>query len=252
MTPRVEDAALLFGRGRFLDDLDPLPGALSAAVVRSPHPHARIRGVDTAAALGAPGVAAVIGPDEVAAELRPFPLSVKTPMPYHAGATSRARFVGEPVAVVVATDRDLAEDAAELVQVDYEPLPSVTDTAKRCGTPRLCCTRRRPATWRRTARHVWPRRRSVLPCRPRDQRGVLLPSVLLDADGVLLGGDRLDGQRRRPGPGGGGVGQLPRAVLHGAGAGPRARPAGVPAPAARAGRHRRQLRHQGRIYPTSR
>jgi 2-furoyl-CoA dehydrogenase large subunit len=126
----VEDAALLFGRGRFLDDLDPLPGALSAAVVRSPHPHARIRGVDTAAALGAPGVAAVIGPDEVAAELRPFPLSVKTPMPYHAGATSRARFVGEPVAVVVATDRYLAEDAAELVQVDYEPLPSVTDTAQ--------------------------------------------------------------------------------------------------------------------------
>ena len=130
MTPRVEDAALLFGRGQFLDDLDPLPGALSAAVVRSPHPHARIRGVDTAAALGAPGVAAVIGPDEVAAELRPFPLSVKTPMPYQAGATSRARFVGEPVAVVVATDRYLAEDAAELVQVGYEPLPSVTDTAQ--------------------------------------------------------------------------------------------------------------------------
>ena len=126
---RVEDAALLCGRGRFLDDLDPMPGALTAAIVRSPHPHARIHGFDAAAARNAPGVVAIVGPGDVAAELRPFPLSVKTPMPYYAGATSRVRFVGEPVAVVVATDRYLAEDAAELVQVDYEPLPSVTDTA---------------------------------------------------------------------------------------------------------------------------
>ncbi|HEY4466056.1 MAG TPA: xanthine dehydrogenase family protein molybdopterin-binding subunit [Streptosporangiaceae bacterium] len=125
---RIEDAALVSGQGRFLDDLDPLPGALAAAVVRSPHPHARIRSFDATAARQAPGVAAVIGPEEVAAGLRPFPLSVKTPMPYHAGATSRVRFVGEPVAVVVATDRYLAEDAAELVRVDYDVLPSVTDT----------------------------------------------------------------------------------------------------------------------------
>ena len=129
VTPRVEDAPLLTGRGRFLDDLDPLPGALAAAIVRSPHPHARIRGVDTRRALAAPGVAAVVGPEEVAAGLRPFPLSVKTPMPYYAAATDRARFVGEPVAVVVATDRYLAEDAAELVDVDYEVLPAVTGTA---------------------------------------------------------------------------------------------------------------------------
>ena len=125
---RIEDTALVSGQGRFLDDLDPLPGALAAAVVRSPHPHARIRSVDLSQALAAPGVAAVIGPEEVAAGLRPFPLSVKTPMPYHAGATTRVRFVGEPVAVVVATDRYLAEDAAELVRADYDVLPSVTDT----------------------------------------------------------------------------------------------------------------------------
>jgi 2-furoyl-CoA dehydrogenase large subunit len=125
---RIEDTALVCGQGRFLDDLDPLPGALSAAVVRSPHPHARIRSFDATAARQAPGVAAVIGPEEVAAGLRPFPLSVKVPMPYHAGATSKVRFVGEPVAVVVATDRYLAEDAAELVRVDYDVLPSVTDT----------------------------------------------------------------------------------------------------------------------------
>lgn len=138
-TARIEDPALLTGRGKFLDDLDPLPGTLTAAVVRSPHPHARIRRVNLERARRHPGVAAVIGPDEVAATLRPFPLALKTPMPYYATATDKARFVGEPVAVVVAADRYLAEDAAELVEIDYEPLPPVVDTEKalRPDAPRL-------------------------------------------------------------------------------------------------------------------
>ena len=72
-------------------------------------------------------MAAVIGPQDVARGLRPFPLSVRTPMPYYPAATDRVRFVGEPVAVVVATDRYLAEDAAELVDVDYDELPAVTE-----------------------------------------------------------------------------------------------------------------------------
>ncbi|GAA1162982.1 xanthine dehydrogenase family protein molybdopterin-binding subunit [Nocardioides aquiterrae] len=127
---RVEDAALLTGQGRFLDDLDPLPGTLVAAVVRSPHAHARIRAVHLEAARNRPGVAAVIGPDEVLETLKPFPLSVKTPHPYYPTATDKTRFVGEPVAVVVATDRYLAEDAAELVEIDYEPLPAVVRTDK--------------------------------------------------------------------------------------------------------------------------
>ena len=122
---RVEDAALLTGQGRFLDDLDPLPGTLVAAVVRSPHAHARIRSINLDKARRMPGVAAVIGPDEVLATLKPFPLSVKTPHPYYPTATDKTRFVGEPVAVVVASDRYLAEDAAELVEVEYEPLPAV-------------------------------------------------------------------------------------------------------------------------------
>ncbi len=135
---RVEDPALLCGQGQFLDDLDPLPGTLVAAIVRSPFPHARITGFDASAALASPGVAAVIGPAQTA-ELRPFPLSVRTPMPYYAGATDRVRFVGEPVAVVVAADRYLAEDAAELIDVDYEELPAVTRTqaALADGAPRL-------------------------------------------------------------------------------------------------------------------
>jgi 2-furoyl-CoA dehydrogenase large subunit len=124
---RIEDAALVTGRGRFLDDLDPLPGTLVAAVVRSTQPHARLHRVNLSRARVHPGVAAVIGPDEVHAALRPFPLSTGTPMPYYPTGTDKVRFVGEPVAVVVATDRYTAEDAAELVTVDYEPLDPVVD-----------------------------------------------------------------------------------------------------------------------------
>jgi 2-furoyl-CoA dehydrogenase large subunit len=122
---RTEDAPLVTGQGRFLDDLDPLPGTLVAAVVRSTQPHARLRAVDLARARAHPGVAAVIGPDEVRAALRPFPLSTGAAMPYWPTGTDKVRFVGEPIAVVVAGDRYSAEDAAELVSVDYEPLPPV-------------------------------------------------------------------------------------------------------------------------------
>ncbi|MGH3495676.1 MAG: xanthine dehydrogenase family protein molybdopterin-binding subunit, partial [Sciscionella sp.] len=136
---RIEDAPLLTGQGQFLDDLDPLPGTLVAAIVRSPHAHARIRRVELSRARNHPGVAAVIGPEEVTATLRPFPLSLKTPMPYYPSGTDKTRFVGEPVAVVVALDRYTAEDAAELVDIEYEPLPAVVDSAKalESGAPRL-------------------------------------------------------------------------------------------------------------------
>ncbi|MCW2534207.1 MAG: aldehyde oxidase and xanthine dehydrogenase molybdopterin binding protein, partial [Blastococcus sp.] len=122
---RVEDAPLVTGQGRFLDDQDPLPGTLTAAIVRSPHPHARIRSIDLSRARRHPGVTAVIGPEEVLAALRPFPLSVTTRMPYFPTGTDKVRYVGEPVAVVVAADRYVAEDAAELVDVDYELLDPV-------------------------------------------------------------------------------------------------------------------------------
>jgi 2-furoyl-CoA dehydrogenase large subunit len=136
---RIEDPQLLTGQGRFLDDLDPLPGTLVAAVVRSPHPHARIRGVNFDRARRHPGVAAVIGPEEVLQTLKPFPLSLQTPMPYYPTGTDKTRYVGEPVAVVVATDRYTAEDAAELVEIDYEPLEAVVRTyeAMEANAPRL-------------------------------------------------------------------------------------------------------------------
>ncbi|MBV9197919.1 MAG: xanthine dehydrogenase family protein [Solirubrobacterales bacterium] len=135
---RIEDPRLLVGRGGFIDDLDPIPGALEAAIVRSPHAHARITAFDAARARRAPGVRCVIGPAEVA-QMPPFPLTVKTPMPYRPAATDRVRYVGEPVAVVVATSRHLAEDAAELVAVEYEPLTAVVDVraALHPDAPRL-------------------------------------------------------------------------------------------------------------------
>jgi 2-furoyl-CoA dehydrogenase large subunit len=135
---RVEDARLLVGRGGFIDDLEPVPGVLEAAIVRSPHAHARITGVRVERALSAPGVRCVVGPEQVAV-MPAFPLTLGTPMPYRPAATDRVRYVGEPVAVVVATSRHLAEDAAELVEVSYEQLPTVVDVhaAMASDAPRL-------------------------------------------------------------------------------------------------------------------
>jgi 2-furoyl-CoA dehydrogenase large subunit len=125
---RTEDPALLSGNGRFIQDIEPPPHTLEACVVRSPHPHALIRSFNADRAMAMPGVHTVIGPEQIA-ELRPFSLSVRTPMPYRPGATDRVRYVGEPVAVVVAQTRHLAEDACEAVEVDYELLPPVVDVA---------------------------------------------------------------------------------------------------------------------------
>jgi 2-furoyl-CoA dehydrogenase large subunit len=119
---RVEDEALLRGQGRFMDDIDPVPRARHAAVVRSPFAHARINSVDVSAALELPGVLGVLTGDDVAALSRPFPAGIENDVPYYAAAVGTARYAGEPVAVVVADSRYLAEDAAELVLVDYVPL----------------------------------------------------------------------------------------------------------------------------------
>jgi 2-furoyl-CoA dehydrogenase large subunit len=120
---RVEDAALLTGRGRYIDDIAVPPGTLQAAVLRSPHPHALIRSIDVAAARAGKGVAAVITAHDVTALGAPLLAGVKANIQCWPIAVERVRYVGEPVAVVVAADRYLAEDALELIEVDYEPLP---------------------------------------------------------------------------------------------------------------------------------
>ncbi|MGH7312673.1 MAG: xanthine dehydrogenase family protein molybdopterin-binding subunit, partial [Candidatus Rokuibacteriota bacterium] len=124
---RVEDARLLTGRGTFIDDHPPTGGVHHAAIVRSPHAHARILGYDVVAALAMEGVIGVITGEDVAQSTRPFSVGVTAPVRYYCAATDKARFVGEPVAVVVARDRYLAEDAVEAVSVRYEPLPVVID-----------------------------------------------------------------------------------------------------------------------------
>src|SRR2546423_1262298 len=127
---RVEDFRLLTGRGAFIDDHPPVGNIHHAAIVRSRHAHARLVGYDVTRARAAEGVVAVITGEHVAKETRPFAVGVTTPVHYYCAATDKVRFVGEPVAVVVARDRYLAEDAAELVEVEYEPLPAVIDPEK--------------------------------------------------------------------------------------------------------------------------
>ena len=123
---RFEDDALLRGRGRFMDDLEPVPNAWHAAIVRSQLAHARIA-VDPSAALELPGVRGVLTGADVARLSKPFPAAIDSPAPQYAAAVDAARYVGEPLAVVVARDRYLAEDAAELVAVEYDPLDAVVD-----------------------------------------------------------------------------------------------------------------------------
>lgn len=127
---RVEDAALLTGRGRFIDDLGERPGTLQAAILRSPHAHARILRISTDAARALPGVAAVITAAEVTALSASLVVGVKAPISCWPIALDKVRYVGEPVAVVVAKDRYLAEDALDLIEVEYETLPAVIEPAQ--------------------------------------------------------------------------------------------------------------------------
>jgi carbon-monoxide dehydrogenase large subunit len=143
---RFEDPRLLRGQGRFVNDVN-VPGQAYAYLVRSPHAHARIRSIDTAAAAAAPGVLAVYTGEDVAADRLGTPtMTLKrkrpdgSPMfapPHPALVRGRVRFVGDPVALVVAESAAQAKDAAELVAIEYEPLPSVTSTAEaaRPGAP---------------------------------------------------------------------------------------------------------------------
>ncbi len=131
--PRVEDTRLLTGHGTFVDDIV-RPGMLHACFVRSPFAHARINTIDTSAALALPGVHAVF----TAADLNPdvkeawhavagkdIPDTPRPPLAEH-----EVKFVGDPVALVVAENRYVAEDAIELVDVDYDPLPAIADVTK--------------------------------------------------------------------------------------------------------------------------
>src|SRR6478672_8032381 len=143
---RFEDVRLLRGEGRFHADVN-LPNQTHMVIVRSPHAHAHLRAIEADAARRAPGVVAVFTGADVARDgLGTMKMTLRrtrpdgSPMfaPAHRGlAVDRARHVGDPVAIVIAETQAQAEDAADLVRVDYEPLPAITDTglAAQAGSP---------------------------------------------------------------------------------------------------------------------
>jgi aerobic carbon-monoxide dehydrogenase large subunit len=137
--PRFEDVRLLRGQGRFLDDIN-LPNQLYTVFLRSPHAHANIRKIDTTAANDVPGVVAVYtgadyNADALGSPKATMPRKKADGSPMFAPqrpvlVTDRVRYVGDAVAMVVATSLNRAKDAAELIEVDYEPLPAVTSVAE--------------------------------------------------------------------------------------------------------------------------
>jgi aerobic carbon-monoxide dehydrogenase large subunit len=131
--PRKEDHRFLTGQARYLDDIV-VPGALHAHFVRSPHAHARIVAIHTEAAARAPGVERVVTGRDLAQWTTPLrmapPIPGLQPVEMTTLPIDKVRFVGDPVACIVAADRYLAEDAAELVAVEYEGLDAITDMDK--------------------------------------------------------------------------------------------------------------------------
>ena len=123
---RLEDPAILTGRGRYGDDLGTKPGTLHAAILRSPHAHAELVAINTDAASKLPGVRAILTREDLRAWSRPFVVGVKSPMEQWALAMDRVRYVGEPVAVVLAESRAIAEDGLDLLKVEYSTLDPVT------------------------------------------------------------------------------------------------------------------------------
>jgi carbon-monoxide dehydrogenase large subunit len=139
---RKEDPRLISGTSTYVDDVV-LPGMAHMAVARSIHAHARIRRVDISRAQKIKGVVAIVTGEEVAAHCGPIPCAASIPDMKKAErqllAVGKVRYVGEPVAAVVAEDRYIARDAADLIEIDYEPLPAVVDPEKAMDprSPRL-------------------------------------------------------------------------------------------------------------------
>ena len=139
---RREDLRFLTGQGRYVDDLE-LPGALHACFVRSPHPHARIRSIRTKLAEESAGVWAVFTGKDLAQWTTPLrmapPIEGLLPVEMTTLPVDKVRFHGDPLACVIADSRYLAEDAAERVEVDYEPLPALADLAQALaeGAPKV-------------------------------------------------------------------------------------------------------------------
>lgn len=141
---RREDPRLITGKGHFTDDIQ-LPGMVYMAILRSPYAHARIKRIDVSAARQLPGVVAIYTGKDLEGKMGTIPTAwlvpdsdIKTP-PHHALAVDKVRYVGDGVALVVAEDRYTAQDALELIDVEYEELPAVVnqEEAMKEGAPQL-------------------------------------------------------------------------------------------------------------------
>jgi 2-furoyl-CoA dehydrogenase large subunit len=126
---RVEDRALLDGTARFVADLEPVGRALHAAILRSTHAHAVLAGIDSVAALAIPGVRAVVTGESLTEVSRPLANILDDRVVMYPLAVGKVRYVGEPVALVLADSRAVAEDGADAVTVTYEVLDAVADPA---------------------------------------------------------------------------------------------------------------------------
>jgi aerobic carbon-monoxide dehydrogenase large subunit len=139
---RKEDPRLVSGTATYVDDVV-IPGMLHMAITRSIHGHARLKRVDISKAQKLPGVVAIVTGEEVAANCGPVPCASEMPDLKRAQkpllAVGKVRFVGEPIAAVVATDKYIARDAADLIEVDYDPLPAVVnpEIGMESSSPRL-------------------------------------------------------------------------------------------------------------------
>lgn len=125
--PRVEDGALLTGRGRYVDDLGVKAGTCHAAILRSPHGHATIDRIDVSKARALEGVVAVLTAEDIQRHGSSLVVGVKAPIDCWPIAVGKVRYFGEPVAIVVAKNRYIAEDALDLIEVDYKSLATVID-----------------------------------------------------------------------------------------------------------------------------
>jgi 2-furoyl-CoA dehydrogenase large subunit len=136
---RFEDPPLLRGEARFIDDLAPVAGLCHAAILRSPHGHAEIARLDTAAAAALPGVIGIVTGVEIASISKPMANLITRDIDFYPCAAGKARYFGEPVAVAVAKDRYIAEDALDLIEVSYKTLPAAVSiaAATEAGAPVL-------------------------------------------------------------------------------------------------------------------
>ena len=136
---RIEDGALVTGCARFADDVGERPDTMHAVVLRSPHAHAEILGIDATATLSDPEVFTVLTGQNTAGWSMPFIAGLGQPVRHYALAVDCVRYAGEPVAVVVARDRYVAEDALDRIEVEYRELDPVVDpvVAPVAGAPLL-------------------------------------------------------------------------------------------------------------------